>query len=241
MAEQPFGPIYDGTPICKIIDDHIPPAKNDFLVYVMGPYTAFDAEKAYDDADELDSAYIEDPLFQPDKHITDGKATYEAALTDLCSIIRDKFEVRPFIASDVPIPTTEDVEKEDLDEPGLAVPDQSVEFAAVSHAVIFIFSKAGLNGGVGGEAGAILGEFNLRRRTRSNPIKPRERFRLFGGPGYSSAMINEMSDSYGVPKLEFESQEELKGQIGSYLVEVQRRQRSDDLPRLEREFTSTFP
>lgn len=229
MTGGHYDPVYNGKPVIDILDENVPPAKNDFFVYVMGPYTAFNAEQAYDDADELKSVFMDDPLFDPDRHIQDDQATYEAALRDLCSLIQDKFNVRPYIASDIPIPTKTDVREKALDEPGLSVPDQSLEFAAVSHAIIFIFSTAALNGGVGGEAGGILGEFGLRRRTEAEPIKPRERFRIFGGPGYSSGTINEMSDAYGVPKLEFDTLEELKGQIGSYLVEVQRRQRDDGL------------
>ncbi|MBX0297514.1 DUF7509 family protein [Haloarcula nitratireducens] len=48
---------YNGRPISDILAEQAPaPPKfsiqNDFTVYVMDPYTAFNAEVAYDDADK---------------------------------------------------------------------------------------------------------------------------------------------------------------------------------------------
>lgn len=49
---------YDDRPISDSIVEQAPASSkfsthNDFFVYVMGPYTAFNAEVAYDDADKL--------------------------------------------------------------------------------------------------------------------------------------------------------------------------------------------
>ena len=228
---RPYNPRYNGKPIIEIIDDNIPVAEHNFLVYVMGPYTAFNAEYAYDDADELKSPYIQDPLFCPERHIVDGMSDYESALSDLCDQIRSEMGVRPFIATDIDIPTKSEVDGNDLSEPGMGVLDQSVEFAGVSNAVIFIYSAAGLNAGVGAEAGAILGEFNLRNRSDENKKKPRLRFRIFHNEDFSSGSIDEIPDSYGIDTLGFTSKEELIGQIKAYIVTVQRlRQEEDAFP-----------
>lgn len=228
---RPYNPRYNGKPIIEIIDNNIPAAEHDFLVYVMGPYTVFNAEYAYDDADELKSRYIQDPLFCPEKHIVGGMSEYESALSDLCDQIRAEIGVRPFIATDIDIPTKSEVDDNDLSEPGMGILDQSVEFASVSNAVIFIYSAAGLNAGVGAEAGAILGEFNLRTRSEENKKKPRLRFRIFHSEDFSSGSIDEIPHSYGIDNLGFSSEEELIGQIKAYLVTVQRlRQEKDAFP-----------
>ena len=99
---------------------------------VMGTYTAFNAEYVYDEADELKSPFISDPLFDPETHVTkDGTGSIEHALADICKILCEQLGVRAFIATDIGIPTKRDVEEKDLDEPGMKLLDQSVEFAAV--------------------------------------------------------------------------------------------------------------
>ena len=78
---------YNERPISDILAEQAPaPPKfsthNDFTVYVMGPYTAFNAEVAYDDADTLKTPFQNDPLFDPHRHITnDGQGDMEQALS----------------------------------------------------------------------------------------------------------------------------------------------------------------
>jgi len=67
----------------------------------MGPYTAFDAEKAYDDADKLRTIFRDDSLFDPDEHIDDaGNSNMEEALGDFCEELRRDHNCRAFIATD---------------------------------------------------------------------------------------------------------------------------------------------
>jgi len=74
---------YNEYSISDILTEQAPaPPKfsthNDFTVYVMGPYTAFNAEVAYDDANKLRTPFQNDPLFDPDRHITnDDKGDME--------------------------------------------------------------------------------------------------------------------------------------------------------------------
>lgn len=229
MDGQEYGLSYHGKPISEIVNEEVDSAKHDLLVYVMGPYTAFDAEYAYDDAQNFKSRYIKDPLFDSDNVINE-RAKYEKALSDLCEDIRNKMNVRPYIATDIEIPTKTEVRKKDLSEKGLPVLDQSIAFAAVSHAVIFIYSIAGLNAGPGSEVGAILGEFNLRHNHRKKATKPRERFRIFCTPDFSSGSIYEIPESYGVDLLEFSSKNEIISQIRSFLINIERKQRESYFP-----------
>ena len=100
--------------------------------------------------------------------------------------------------------------------------DQSVEFAAVSDAVLFIFSAAGLNSGVAGEIGSVLGEFNLRWNNPAQECKPRERLRIFQGPGFGSASLDEIPFGFNVDVSDFETQKELLAKSQQFLVGIER-------------------
>lgn len=199
---------------------------DEFYVFVMGPYTAFDATYAYSDGDQLQSPFIDDPLFEPEYHITDeGRGSFELALKDLCETFRDRFGVHAFLATDITIPT--ETEASDNEE-SMSVLDQSVAFAAVSDAVVFVFSEAGLTTGVGSEVGAILGEFHLRRGNLEPIRKPRERFRIFKTEGFSSASVDEVPSTYGIDTIEFESKKELVDKNQHFFANIER----DDTDRL---------
>jgi hypothetical protein len=200
----------------------------DVFVYVMGPYTAFDATYAYSNGDELKSPFIEDPLFDPELHITDDeRGSYEAALDDLWATLREEFGVCAFLATDIDIPTENDAAD---DEPSKPVLTQSIEFAAVSDAVVFVFTPAGLTTGAGSEVGAILGEFHLRQGN-SEPIrKPRERFRIFTTKEFSSASIDEIPWTYGVDTIDFEDKGDLVRKIQHFLANLERQDPDRPLP-----------
>ncbi|GAB3025056.1 DUF7509 family protein [Natronobiforma cellulositropha] len=236
MTDRRFGLEYNGRPIFEYVEANAPSppalsATDDVFVYVMGPYTAFDASYAYEDADELDSPFFADPLFDPDRHVTeDGRGDYRLALEEFCADLRAALGVRAFVATDVGIPTKRQVDREGLDEPGMTPLDQSVEFAAVSDAVLFVFTAAGLTTGVGSEVGAVLGEFNLRWNDPADERKPRERLRLFVGPSFSSASIGEITPAYGVDCIEFDSRTDLHRKSQQFLVNVERGTRRHGWP-----------
>ena len=201
---------------------------DEFYVFVMGPYTAFDATYAYSDGDQLKSPFIDDPLFRPENHITAaGRGSFKSALADLCEAFRDQFGVHAFLATDITIPT--ETEASD-DEESMSVLDQSVAFAAVSDAVMFVFSEAGLTTGVGSEVGAILGEFHLRRGNPEPIRKPRERFRIFRTKGFSSASINEIPSTYDVDTIGFETREEVINKTQHFLANIERNDLDRPLP-----------
>ena len=201
---------------------------NEVYVFVMGPYTAFDATYAYSDGDQLQSAFIDDPLFKPDEHIdTEGRGNFKLALKDFCESLSDQFGVHAFLATDINIPTEQEAND---DEESMSVLDQSVAFAAVSDAVVFVFSEAGLTTGVGSEVGAILGEFHLRRGNPEPIRKPPERFRIFKTEDFSSASINEIPSTYGVDTIEFKTREGLIKKTHHFLTNIERDDPDRPLP-----------
>ncbi len=225
MGDRDYGFTFDGEPVFAHIQRDVPqPPESgldqDLFVFVMGPYTAFDAEYVYDDGTQLENSFIDDPLFDPERHVTDdGRGSFKLALEDICASFRDEFGVRAFLATDVAIPTEQEAGD---DEPSMSVLDQSVAFAAVSDAVVFVFTNAGLTTGVGSEVGAILGEFHLRRGNLEPVRKPHERFRIFRTADFSSASIDEIPSTYGIDTVEFEEEEELVRKTQHFLANIER-------------------
>lgn len=233
MARRDFGFTFEGEPVFSRIQRNVtqPPSSkldSDFYVFVMGPYTAFDATYAYSDGENLQSPYIDDPLFEPDKHITaDGRGSFRLALEDLCQAFRNQFGVHAFLATDVSIPTDSEASE---GEESMSVLDQSVAFAAVSDAVVFVFSDAGLTTGVGSEVGSILGEFHLRSENPEPIRKPRPRFRIFKTENFSSASIDEIPSTYEVDAVEFKTKEELINKTHHFLINIERNDPDRVLP-----------
>ena len=225
MSERHYGYNYDGEPVFSRIKSDAPrpdteKLDRDFFLFVMGPYTAFDATYVYDDADRLETRFADDPLFDPDEHVTDdGRGDYEAALRDLCAQLRSEFGVRAFLATDIDIPT---VQEADGTAPGMPVPEQSVAFAAVSDAVMFVFTEGGLTAGTGCELGSILGRFNLGVNNPEPVRKPRERIRIFRSESFASATVEETTAAYGIDCLSFENADELVKDVRNFLTEVNR-------------------
>jgi hypothetical protein len=234
---------YNNRSISDILAEQAPtPPKfsthNDFTVYVMGPYTAFNAEVAYDDADNLRTPFQNDPLFDPDRHITDdGKGDMEHALRDFCAELREKLNCRAFIATDIDIPTHEQAENRNEtrsdDEPAVEGMDpltQSVAFAAHSDAVIFLFTQGGLTTGVGAETGGILGEFHLRRGNPALTHKPGQRIGLYQDENFSSATIDELPKGYNIQYNTFHATSDLHDKVRNWFDSLDRETRDTDLP-----------
>lgn len=226
MDGRPLGYSYAGESIFSHVKDGAPvpdnPRQPPHYVYVMGPYTARDINYQDDDADE--PSYVSDPLFDPKAHMKHGSPTYEAALQEVCARLRDRFGTRAFLATDIDtIPTKEQVEEDpSLPGNGMAVPEQSIAFAAVSDLVVFVLPTAGISDGVSNEVGIILGEYNLRRNNTEPERKPRDRLGLFCTPGFSSAPIDEIPHTYGIPVREFDSREQFYEKVEDMLANLER-------------------
>ncbi|MFC6733481.1 MULTISPECIES: hypothetical protein [unclassified Haladaptatus] len=234
---------YDGRPIADILAEQAPTppqfgAHNDFTVYVMGPYTAFDATYAYDDADKLRTPFQADPLFDPDEHVTDdGTGDMEQALRDFCAELREHHNCRAFIATDIDIPTHQQAAARNrAREPGTSRVEgmdplaQSVAFAAHSDAVIFLFTAGGLTTGVGTETGGILGEFHLRRGNSALTHKPGQRISVYRHAAFTSATVTELPQGYDVRYDTFEEKAGLHDKVRNWLDSLSREARDTNLP-----------
>jgi hypothetical protein len=234
---------YNGRPISDILAEQAPTAPklgphNDFTIYVMGPYTAFNAEKAYDDADKLRTPFQCDPLFDPDEHIdAAGNSNMEEALRDFSEELRREHNCRAFIATDIDIPTHKQAKEQNKNRSegdskieGMDPLAQSVAFAAHSDAVLFLFTSGGLTTGVGTETGGILGEFHLRRGNPATTHKPGQRVSIYVDGNFGSATIDELPKGYDIQYDRFESRQELHTSVRRWLDNLTRETRDTDLP-----------
>lgn len=221
----------DGESIRRCITERSPDppghGHGEFLVYVMGPYTPFDLTYAYPETDfDLDAPYVDSELFDPERH-----EDMEATLREVSSALRNDPGVRAFVATDVDVPTERDASEVDVEMGGLSPLDQSIEYARVSDAVVFVLDEAGRNAGVASEVGAILGEFDLRLRNPDKPRKPRQRFRIYVSEAFSSASIEEIPYGFGVDIYRYESQGDLLGNLRHFVSAVEYASRVESLPR----------
>jgi hypothetical protein len=218
--------VYDGTPVRDLVLRDAPDAPlSEYLVYVMSAYTAYDLERALGEDLDLASIYPPDVLFDPEVH-----ETMEDAIRDLCAAIRTETNTRAFIATDIAIPTITQVQEGDLDEPGMTPLEQSLAFARVSNAVVFVFPYAGIPIGVASEAGALCEYFNLRAEDPAVRTKPRARFRLFREQGVGSATVEEFEFDYNLSFEIYESRDALVHAIKRFLQQLQHHEQDDEFP-----------
>jgi hypothetical protein len=217
---------YQGEQVREIVFRSISRASDsDTLVFLMGPYRLLDPSYLYpDDADV--PPLPPDPLSpDPDSTSVSGD-DIEPVLCGLCDRLAKETGVTPFIASEVDIPTKQTARSEGLDEPGMAVIDQSVSFARASDGNAFVFTKAGLTTGVGSEAGAIPEYFGLRspETAERNPST----FCIFEeaeydddtntyDPRFGSASIDEMDVAYNMPFRYFDGKEDLLDSLVTFV------------------------
>jgi len=230
MSDEPAVDRYDGTPVPELLDAGVPDAQRDFFCYLMGPYTIQDARYLYDDADELETPYASGPLVDP--HRFDS---FEDALSDIADELRERYDIRAFIATDVDVPTRRDVVEDDLDAPWMTPGEQSIAFARYSDLVCFVFSHAGLTTGTGGELGTVGDHFDLRTTTDGRPLKPRDRFRVYYSPTFASATIERFPADFGLDDFEYESRADFFDDVEPLVQHTINREGDDDFPLYRRE------
>lgn len=206
---------YEGTPVKAIIADSVDWAdREDVFVFLMGPYRRLDPSYLYP---EGDYPLPPDPLAPRDENVDPDRV--EATLRTICERVSAETSTTVFLACDVDVPTRREVARNDLDEPGMPVIDQSVAFARASDGSAFVFTKAGLTTGAGVEAGAIPEHFRLRspderlRDPRSFCVfvesEKRGDERTRYAQRFSSASIDEMDDAYDLRFRNFVDREHL--------------------------------
>lgn len=214
---------YQNTPIRDVVQESTPSRPDsDVLVFLMGPYRLLDPTYLY--PSRTVTELPPDPLAPNPSRDDASPDEIEATLRRICQQLSERTHTTAFIASEVDVPTKRQVARNDLDEPGMTVLDQSIAFAAASDGCAFVFTRAGLTTGVGTEAGAIPEFFDLcspERRTRS----PKQ-FCIFEEathtgdtyePTFGSASIDEMDLTYDLRFRYFADQQDLVDSLTTFV------------------------
>lgn len=216
---------YLGDPIREHITRSVPTERqSEVLLFVMGPYRLLDPSYLYPDSNSFDLPA--DPLAPKTSRSGVYPDEIEATLRGVCEKLSEQTGVTAFLASEVDIPTKREVERKNLDEPGMSVIEQSLVFAEASAGNAFIFTKAGLTTGVGCESGAIPEHLALRspERRRCSPktlcIFEDAEYDSESGtyePKFGSASIDEMDKTYRIPFRYFADREDLVESLTSFV------------------------
>lgn len=204
-------------------------AHSRFLVYLMGPYTAFDVEAVLDRADGEEVAdRIPESVDFGTLVGSDADLEAEEATLDLLLFVRDRLRTEPgvnaFLATDVDVPLEE-----------MDAATQSIEFALASNAVLYVVPKAGDNLGVGIEAGSVL-EALFRERSGAadgSSSNHRERVLFVHESGVRSAMIAAVQDRWDARVYAYADREDLLRQVRLFVRDLARREQRGDLPVLD--------
>ncbi|WP_394740575.1 DUF7509 family protein [Natronococcus roseus] len=203
----------------RIIDELGDLPRSRFLVYLMGPYEAFDVERALEHAnpDSIPDSVDFGTLVGSDHDL----ARDEAAL-DLLLDVRDRLRtdagVNAFLAIDIDVPLEE-----------LDAASQSIAFAEASNAVVYVVPAVDDNLGVGIEVGSVL-EALFDGET---PAHHRERVAFVHESGVRSAMIAAVRDRWEARVYAYEDRDELERQIRLFVRDLIRKERTGELSRLE--------
>lgn len=204
-----------------------------FLVYLMGPYTAFDVEAILETAGSTDSSF--DPTTVPANVDfgtlvgSDVDLEQDEAVLDLLLHVRDRLRTDPgvnaFLAIDIDIP---------LDEMDAA--SQSIEFALASNAVVYVVPEIGDNLGVGIEVGSVLEAIFREQETTAGEgrdTRHTERVFFVHETGVRSAMIAAVRDRWEARIYSYDDRADLVDQGRLFVRDVARRELYGDLPALD--------
>jgi len=216
----------------RIVDAFGDLAHPRFLVYLMGPYKAFDIDavlEVTDTDDAVDLDRIPEAVDFGTLVGSENDLDQQEAVFDLLLFVRDQLRTDPgvnaFLAVDVDIPL------EDMD-----AATQSIEFALASNAVIYIIPKLGDNLGVGIEAGSVL-EALYQERTTSDDHPSmdshHERVLFIHESGVRSAMIAAVQDRWDARVYSYTDRADLVKQVRLFIRDLARREQLGALPTLD--------
>lgn len=203
-----------------------------FLVYLMGPYRAFDIDaalEATDTDDALDLSRIPESVDFGTLVGSDADLEQHEAAFDLLLFVRDQLRTDPgvnaFLAVDVDIPLEE-----------MDAGTQSIEFALASNAVVYVIPKLGDNLGVGIETGSVL-EALYREHTTGDDHPARgshhERVLFIHESGVRSAMIAAVRDRWDARVYSYTDRADLVRQVRLFVRDLARREQRGELPILD--------
>lgn len=203
----------------RIIDELGDLPRSQFLVYLMGPYEAFDVERALEtlDPDAIPSSIDFGTLVDSDHDLERDEAALDLLL-DVRDRLRTDAGVNAFLAIDVDVPLSE-----------MDAASQSIAFAEASNAVVYVVPAVGDNLGVGIEVGSVLETlFDADAADHR-----RERVAFVHESGVRSAMIAAVRDRWEARIYAYDDREDLIRQLRLFVRDLIRKERTGDLPRLE--------
>ena len=193
----------------RIIDALGPATHRRFLVYLMGPYKAFDLAAMV--PDHVDPTDLSNPFDDWDDATSEyTEADVLALLERTRDSLRDEAGLNAFLAIDVGI---------DLDE--LDAATQTIEFARASNAIVFVAPRVGKNLGVGIEVGSVLEALDA---------EDRERVVFVHEEGVRSAMIAALSRRWDAAVYSYADDEELVKRLREFSLDTMNRELTGDLP-----------
>lgn len=190
-----------------------------FLVYLMGPYQAFDLEAALEDVDpgEIPES-VDFGTLVGSKHDLDRDEAALDLLLDVRDRLRTEAGVNAFLAIDVDVPLSE-----------LDAASQSIAFARASNAVVYVVPAVGDNLGVGIEVGSVLESLF----DDQIPDHHRERVTFVHESGVRSAMIAAVRDRWEARIYAYDDREDLARQLRLFVRDLVRKERTGELPQLD--------
>lgn len=221
----------------RIVDTLGDLAHPQFLVYLMGPYEAFDIESVLEGFQASGTAPDPDTIPAPVDFGTlvgsDVDLDQHEAVLDLFLDVRDQLRTDPgvnaFLAVDIDIPLEE-----------MDGATQSIEFATASNVVVYIVPKIGDNLGVGIEVGSVL-EAIFRERNdaddRGQPASRHERVAFVHETGVRSAMIASVRDRWDARIYSYTDRDDLVAQVRLFARDIARRELRGELPQLGGSFS----
>jgi len=202
-------------------------AHSEFLVYLMGPYKAFDVAETIRLAEENDmTTTIPESVDFGSLVGSDVDLDQDEAVLDLLLDVRDRLRTNPgvnaFLAIDVDIPLEE-----------MDAGTQSIEFALASNAIIYLVPKIGDNLGVGIEAGSVLEAIYREGRTSGEKTSNSysERVAFVHESGVRSAMIAAVQERWDARVYSYTDRDDLLRQIRLFVRDLARREQRGELPK----------
>lgn len=177
---------------------------DEFLVYLMGPYTTFPVEDLLPEGTDPGEASL--PSARADSGAVDEML---ALLRELQGCLRTDPGVNAFLAVDANVP---------LEEVDAAT--QSIEFARASNAVVFVVPRLGQKLGVGMEVGSVLEDLYP---------DDSERVLLVHEADVRSAMLGGVTARWNARVVSYADREELVDEVRRFVVEVMTREQFGDL------------
>jgi hypothetical protein len=203
-----------------------------FLVYLMGPYKAFDLTAILEASDANRAEALDRIPESVDFGTLVGSDAdleqHEAAL-DLLLFVRDRLRTDPgvnaFLATDIDIPLNE-----------MDAGSQSIEFALASNAIVYVIPKIGDNLGVGIEVGSVLEALFRERATDDSSTameSHHERVLFIHESGVRSAVIAAVQERWDARIYSYEDREDLVKQVRLFVRDLARREQLGDLRNLD--------